>query len=393
MNAKRVVANMMVATVCCVWLAFTSCNTSGGLDPKTFLPKPGKAKESENTERRIEKSCDSDTLPLCASDSTEIEPKRDLPNTDESNKTETVERRIEKSHDHEGLEFWTPDVVFDANPRLVRLMDALYRYTRSDGFDKADLTDNVAWMDDFTNQLCDYYYYTRSDKKNAPTEFVMADSVIAEARRLYALSDDESTMGVVVNNNVEWCYLTFEQYNEYSRLLRICKNTKQIELLSSEFQAWIQLMDVFTDLYCDCVDLCYWGGSICSVMASYGGIEILKSHLELYRSEYSLLNDTESASPVLRGAFLKHARTLLFECCKQALTEYYQEGEDYGDLYEQTLKSAKKAVSKLSKAVDNWIAAREQWGDEVCTDSLHPTYPLNTAGVLISLANIISSIK
>ena len=46
MNAKRVMANMMVATVCCVWLAFISCNTSGGLDPKCFLPKAQRTKTS-----------------------------------------------------------------------------------------------------------------------------------------------------------------------------------------------------------------------------------------------------------------------------------------------------------------------------------------------------------
>lgn len=153
------------------------------------------------------------------------------------------------------------------------------------------------------------------------------------------------------------------------------------------------LTNIFTELYCDCVDLNYWGGSIRGSIKGYGVNEIWKSHLELYRSEYSLINDAESASPVLYGTFIEPARNLLLDCCDKALTEYYQEGEDYGDLYEQTLKSAKKAVSKLSKAVDNWIAVREQWGDEVCHDWSRTTYPQNTAGVLVRLTNIISSIK
>lgn len=153
------------------------------------------------------------------------------------------------------------------------------------------------------------------------------------------------------------------------------------------------LTNIFTELYCDCVDLNYWGGSIRGSIKGYGVNEIWRSHLELYRLEYSLMNDSESASPMLYGTFIESARKLLLDCCNKALTEYYQEGEDYGDLYEQTLVAAKSNVSKLSKTVDRWIAARKPWADESAHDWSLTTYHRDTAAVLIMLAHLISSIN
>lgn len=359
MNAKRVVANIMVATACSVSLLSLSCSGFS-------------AKSAENA--------------------------TEIGDSIQASETDKNEHRVEKSQDPNSLEFWTSDKVFYANPYLVRTLNHMYGYKINAEYNETSFIDNIYRMNGFRNQLCDYYRETRPDAKSDLTEYAMADSVIAEARRLYALSDDESTMGVVVDTGVEGCFLMFEQYNEYSKLMSICKAQKQKDIITAEFQAWMQLANLFTELYCDCVDLNFWGGSICGPILGYGVNEIWKAHLELYRSEYSLLNDTESASPVLHGTFVEPARKLLIECCKRALKEYnnyeyYKDDSNYKEPYKKTLKSAKSLLPKLDKAVDNWIAARKQWGDESARDWDRPTYQQNTAAVLISLACLISSIK
>ena len=297
---------------------------------------------------------------------------------------------IVKSSDTDGLEFWTDDTVFYTNPTLVRIMDVVYRYTRSDNFPSSNIIDDIRWMDNFRDSLCVYYKKTYSI--DSISTFAMVDSVISEARKLWSLDTDESTMGMIVNNSVERTRLIFEHFNEFSKLNSICKTEKQRTMLLDEFDAWIKLEQIFSGIYADCVDLEFWGGSIAGPIRTSGYLALCQCHIDLYKKEYNLLIDNEDEWTDT-GTFLPQARQLLIECCKQAIKEYYYKEDECDERYEDTYKDVKHSVSKLPQYIDQWINKRKPWEEEMCTDWLRPAYSRNTAEVLIRMSSLICSVR
>lgn len=112
-----------------------------------------------------------------------------------SSETEAIKENISS----ESLKFWTADTILETNPRLVSLMDTLYQYVYSDFFEN-DVNGNLQWMREYRCQLCRYYNETKC-VDNIP-EFVIADSVLSEARALWSLHTDDSNMGCIVSNDM-----------------------------------------------------------------------------------------------------------------------------------------------------------------------------------------------
>ena len=297
---------------------------------------------------------------------------------------------IVRSSDTESLEFWTSDTVFYTNPKLVRVMDAVYRYTRSNSFPSSNIKDDIRWMDNFRDSLCIYYKETHSI--DSISTFAMADSVISEARKLWSLETDESTMDMIVNNGIERTRLIFEQFNEFSKLYSICKTEQQRTMLLDEFNAWIKLEQIFSGIYSDCVALEFWEGTFSGPVQTSGILGLWNCHIDLYKKEFYLLTDGNGWADT--GTFLLPARQLLIECCNQAVKEYYHwENGYYSAAYEEVYKKTKQAVSELPKYIDQWINKRKPWEEEMCTDWLRPVYPRNTATVLILMSRLISSVR
>lgn len=306
-----------------------------------------------------------------------------------SNKDNDISVHNTKPDDAEGLEFWTADTVLYSNTELVHLMDTLYRYTRAD-FPADNIDNDIKWMDKYRQQLCDYY--KRVHPGNNISSFSMADSVLREARELWALDADESTMGMIVNNSVEETRLIFEQFNAYSKLLSVCKNESQRKLLKDEFEAWIKMEQIFSAFYSDCVDLEFWGGSISGPIRTAGILSIWQSHIDLYQKEYTILATDDGWKD--SGTFVIPARKLLLECCNEAIINYYcSECEDKNDSYEECYEETNQTINQLPRYIDDWINKRKPWEEEMCTDWLRPAYSRNTAEVLIKMANIISSVR
>lgn len=288
-----------------------------------------------------------------------------------------------------GLEYWTADTILKTNPKLVKIMGELYQYIGSDNFLSSNLKNDILWMDSFRGELCKYY------KRNHPTDtisqYAMADSVIAEARDLWSLYTDESTMGRVIDYDVEWTRVVFEQFNEFSKLCSICKTDQQQKMLIDEFSAWIKLEKIFSKIYVDCVHLCFWGGSIVSPTCIAGNIMLWESHVELYRKEYKIETNMEDGVSDT-GTFLIPARQLLIECCKQAVKEHYNEDGEHEIAYLQTINDVKRNVSKFPQYIDQWIEKRKPWEEEMHHDYLGTLHTRNTAEILIFMASQISSI-
>ncbi len=246
------------------------------------------------------------------------------------------------------------------------------------------------WMENYRYQLCSYFDAKHSQSSNTSL-FAKADSVISEARALWSIDTNYSTMGMIIKNDVERTRLIFEQFNEYGKLQSICKTENQKKLLYTEFVEWVKLEQQFLMIFANCVNLHFWGGSIAGPVRTGGYLSIWQCHVDLYQKE-NVMEDRYDGGWENIGTFLDPARELLMNCCKQALTEYYTPEEndnEYIKIYEET----KYLMQTLPQNVDAWIKARELWEDEMSTDFLRQTYSRNTSEVLIKMANIISSVQ
>lgn len=304
----------------------------------------------------------------------------------------------------EGLMSFTPDTIINANPRLVRLMDLVYVYTSPSSFPSSDnIGKDLKWMDDFRLKLCAYYRETRP--ADNVSEYVMADSVISETRRLWAGTNNGSTVDMLIYNDIERSRLLFEHYNAYSRLYSGCATGEEKELLAAEFQAWLQLEKQYAEFYRLCVFMAYWRGSLAGVIYGGGLLDLCQSHIDLYRKEYVLKSGSDSFVDMNGvGTFVGPAKDLLLSCSKQALMECDEfdsspedvadcYGEDYFDKdYERLHKKAWNLEPKLSKYIDNWVEKRKAW-EETGISGIPEQYSLNTAEVLIKMASLVSSIR
>ena len=297
-----------------------------------------------------------------------------------------------KSEDTQSLEYWTDDTVFFANPRLVRLMDTLYRYTRAETFPASNINRDIRWMNNYRQSLDRYYADTRNHCIVSP--FVMADSVLAEARTLWEMTEDGSTMGMIISNSVENSRLTFEHFNEYSKLLNSCSTEEQRQLLNTEFDAWMSFQQLFNQLYDDCVEIFYWGGSICGPLRTAGALEIMDSHIDMYRRE--LPNGPGSLQGEYTGSSsTKVAYTTLLETCRASIPEFEiteAENDEYVDGYYQTILEAEELITQLPEVIDTWLEAREHWEKEMTPEHKENKYPRNTAQVLTNLSNALTSL-
>lgn len=290
----------------------------------------------------------------------------------------------------ESLESLTADTILKTNPKLVALIDSLCRYVLKDSFASSTLENNVKWMNKYRNQLCSYYS-TNKLGTDAISPYAKADTVIEASRRLWELDSDESTAGMVISNNAERTRLIFQQYNEYAQLLELCETEEQRGLLKNEFRAWLDLEDLISKIYRDCVYLNYWGGTIIGPISSAGILRILELHISLYRKDRDILgNDFHSSKD--NGVFIESGKDSLLNSCQLALTEYIYEDEK-SEEYKMLIATVKQSISILPTAIDNWISARELWTDKVCTDGFRRIYRRNSSEVLNKLSNIISSVQ
>lgn len=291
----------------------------------------------------------------------------------------------------ESLKFWTTDTIVKLNPRLVHLMDTLYQYIRQEHA-LNDLNSNIKWMSNYRDKLCNYYRETR--QTDSISDCVMADSIIEEANILWNLPKDDSTMGMIVNNDIERTRLIFQHYNEFEKLNRLSETEQQRAMLRTEFAEWMKLENLFYKIFSNCVSLKYWGGSISGPIKTAGTLEILQAHINLYKKEYLILTGALDSWKD-DGTFLNPAKNLLIECCEQAYIEYVYHNDTCmnQDDFKRLRKKTKSLIKKLPKQIEEWCKARQPWEEEMCTDWLRPEYPRHTSEVLMKLAHIISSIQ
>lgn len=295
----------------------------------------------------------------------------------------------EECADVESLEFWTADTILKANRELVALISPLYQYAHTDSLSSLTFEKNLKWMNEYRKRLCKYYNANKLGT-NTISQYAKADTVIEASRKLWELDSDDSTMGMNVNNRVEYTRLVFQQFNEYAQLLDICKTEQQRKLLKDEIMAWYELEELLSKAYTDCTYLKYWGGSCASSASSAGMLKILESHITLYRRNKSILkNDFETWNN--QGVYLECVKELPVNCFLIKLKESIYEEENEND-YAELLKTTKKDISELSFRINKWITAHQAWikeTEEYNSEDISEKYLGN---ILIELSCIISSI-
>lgn len=295
----------------------------------------------------------------------------------------------EECADVESLEFWTADTILKANRELVALISPLYQYAHTDSLSSLTFEKNLKWMNEYRKRLCKYYNANKLGT-NTISQYAKADTVIEASRKLWELDSDDSTMGMNVNNRVEYTRLVFQQFNEYAQLLDICKTEQQRKLLKDEIMAWYELEELLSKAYTDCTYLKYWSGSCASSASSAGILKILESHITLYRRDKSILeNDFETWNN--QGIYLECVKELPVNCFLIKLKESIYEEENEND-YAELLKTTKKDISELSFRINKWITAHQAWikeTEEYNSEDISEKYLGN---ILIELSYIISSI-
>lgn len=302
---------------------------------------------------------------------------------------------IDDNKSVDSLMAWTSDTIMSSNRPLVILMDTLYRYVRTSD-ETTLIEDKLLWMDNYRKQLVDYY-----DREtlcsDTLSDFEKASTVIKMADTLWEVGNEDCTMSKVVDNDVKFTRMTFTHYNEYANLLDICHTEDEMDILRTEFEAWVNLENLMSDIFYRLVELKFYGGSICGVIKTDGSLKMLYAHISLYQSENKWLS-TNNQSYETFGVFADYAKELLVNCCNQAvknnfIEDYYIEYDgSQREYYKKLPKTATELIERLPSAISKWLGARQRWINEVGTDNTKICYQLNSGEVLVRLANVISQI-
>lgn len=301
-------------------------------------------------------------------------------------------KQVMNDTDPEGLPCWTAETIKKANPELVLLMDTLYRYVRSQNYSTLNFSEKKKWMDSYRNQLGNYY-----DRKKLGANTVSlvekANAVLLAADRLWDLDNDESTMGMSINRDTEFTRRQFQEFNEFERLLSLSDSPEYTKALNEELAAWLQLQNLMEDICVNLNSIFNYGGSIISVLNASDYMQILKAHIDLYKNDYGIL--TYSPETIIEyGIAPQNGKELLLSSSAEAVQTISNTLDLYDAAEKKNLKknydSLMSANKNLSKAIDNWIAARGRLSD-TATDYQGKSQRLNTGELLVRFANIISS--
>lgn len=306
---------------------------------------------------------------------------------------QTLVKQLLAETDPEGLPCWTADTIKKTNPELVLLMDTLYRYVRSENYPSINLADKRSWMDNYRKQLVAYY-----DRNHLGPDTVSlydkANAVILAADSLWAIDNDYSTMGMVVNGGTEYTRRLFQEFNYFEQLVSLSKSPEHTKALEEEFAAWQDLQKVIEEISFNLSSIIYHGGSIRGIINGNSSSDILIAHINLYKRDYGLLTYSPSTS-IDYGVIPEGGRDLLSFCVNGLIKESEDDLNSYEPKDQESLKSDYEALLTASKnlqgTVEKWILARKKIYT-FTTDSQSREMPLISGEMLVRLSSIISSI-
>lgn len=315
----------------------------------------------------------------------------------QSNQTpvdQSLVNRLMADSDSEGLPYWTADTIKKTNPELVLLMDSLYRYVRSDNYPSIDIASKRNWMDNYRKQLVAFY-----DRNHLGPDTVSlldkANFVILTADTLWALDNNESTMGMVVNDGSAFTRRQFQEFNYFEKLLSLSETPEHTKAMEEEFASWQDLQRIIEEIAFNLSSIIYHGGSIRSVINGNSSSNILNAHINLCKRDYNLMNNSPYIS-IDYGVVPEGGRDLLLLCVNGLIKEIKDYLNSYEPKDQESLKSDYKALftayKNLPGVIDNWIAKRKEVSS-FATDYQSREMKLNTGELLVRLSSIVSLIQ
>lgn len=314
--------------------------------------------------------------------------------SNQSSEDQRLVNQLMEDTDAEGLLFWTSDTIQKTNPELVLLMNTLYRYVRSEDFPSINLSEKREWMANYRNKLGEYYDRNHLGPDTVSL-FDKANAVILAADSLWALDDNDSTMGMVVNGGTEYARRQFQELNYFEMLVSMSESREKTKAMEEEFLAWQSLQKMVMEMAFNFSSLFYYGGSIRGVINGNSSLNILNAHINLYKKDYGILTYSLDTS-IDYGVFPEGGRDLLLFCVKDVTKVSYSYIGGYEEKAQESLKSDYEALltdyKNLPGVVDNWIQARNEVSS-FATDYQSRELNLNTGELLVKLSNAISSIQ
>ncbi|MCH5218097.1 MAG: hypothetical protein J1F07_06055 [Muribaculaceae bacterium] len=314
--------------------------------------------------------------------------------SNQSLEDQTLVNQLMADSDSEGLPFWTADTIKKTNPELVLLLDTLYRYVRREDYPSINLSEKREWMENYRNKLGGYY----NRKHLGPDSVSLLDKanlVILTADRLWALDNNESTMGMVVNDGSTYTRRQFQEFNYFEKLLSLSESPEYTKAMEEEFAAWQDLQMIIEEIAFNLSSILYHGGSIRGVMNGNSSSKILMAHINIYKRDYSLLTNFPYTS-IDYGVIPEGGRDLLSFCINGLIkeSEYYLSSYEPKD--QESLKSDYDALitayKNLPGVIDNWIAKRKEVSS-FAADNQSNELNLHTGELLVRLSNVISSLQ
>ena len=307
---------------------------------------------------------------------------------------QTLVNRLMADSDSEGLPFWTADTIKQTNPELVLIMDTLYRYVRSDNYPSIDLADRRSWMDNYRKQMVAYY-----DRNHLGPDtislFDKANAVILAADTLWAIDEDYSTMGMIINEGSEYTRKEFQEFNEFERLISLSNSPEFSQNLEEEFMAWQAVQKRIEVIVVQLNNIFNYDGSIIGVNNSSAYLSILNAHINLYKQDYEILTYSPSMSlkygviPEGGKQLLQYSVDDLIKVSDRYLKEYEGNVKESLRSYFDKLVEANKSLPEI---IDGWIVARKKVIG-FATDYQGRQMNLNTGEMLVRFSSIISSIQ
>ena len=268
---------------------------------------------------------------------------------------------------NESLLALVPDAVWNANPELITLFDTLYQYVRNDSISKK-ITEENKWMNNYRKRLCAYF-----DKHNLGSDtisvYAKADTVINTIERLYDLSEEWTTMGMIVENSTMYSLYKFREFNVLSHIQSFCADEDDYDLLNQEMTLFNRVAKEMGVIAVNIVYLNYWGGSIVGPMATYITNGIINARIDMCQTILDIIDHGGWHS---QGVYPDIAKKMLVDSCSKAIDDFYNNKDFYeerGDLnYGETVQKAKDALKEISPLLDEWLTVWDRLDEALTHD-------------------------
>ncbi len=259
--------------------------------------------------------------------------------------------------DTESLAFWLQDSLANVDPLLTQALDSVYRhrYQRyKDPKNRQNLTEELKWY----WHTCDYILalYSKTSLENdekAQRKFL--ENLFDKARKTWRLGEGWTTMGMVVETDIETRFMRFRTYMYLNGLFQQLDDEAYglKRGLNREYCAAESFCDYAIDFCMKMSHLKYWGGSMSSVVGELRAHSVRKALLELYKEE---LEHPFHCQNHAKGMTMRNCPTMLRHSCDSVIllaknNDYiFMEGEDEITRYKNAIKEAEEARDNMLKA-------------------------------------------